>query len=96
MDRGALWATVHGIAKSQMQLSNSHTDTHTHTRVYVYMSIKYFLQCDIITLEQCFYTYLNSILIWRIPGTEESNGLPSMGSHRVGHDLSDLAAAANR
>ena len=33
-------------------------------------------------------------LAWRIPGTEESDGLPSMGSHRVGHDCSDLAAAA--
>ena len=31
---------------------------------------------------------------WRIPGTVESGGLPSMGSHRVGHDWSDLAAAA--
>ena len=33
-------------------------------------------------------------LVWRIPGTAESGGLPSMGSHRVGHDWSDLAAAA--
>ena len=31
---------------------------------------------------------------WRIPGTEEPGGLPPMGSHRVGHDRSDLAAAA--
>ena len=31
---------------------------------------------------------------WRIPGTEEPSGLPSMGSLRVGHDWSDLAAAA--
>ena len=36
----------------------------------------------------------SSILAWRIPGTEEPNGLPSMGSHRVRHDCSDLAAAA--
>ena len=36
----------------------------------------------------------SSILAWRIPGTGESGGLPSMGSHRVGHDWSDLAAAA--
>ena len=36
----------------------------------------------------------SSILAWRIPGTEEHSGLPSMGSHRVGHDWSDLAAAA--
>ena len=35
----------------------------------------------------------SSILAWRIPGTEEPSGLPSMGSHRVGHDWSDLAAA---
>ena len=35
-----------------------------------------------------------SVLAWRIPGTEEPGGLPSMGSNRVGHDLSDLAAAA--
>ena len=36
----------------------------------------------------------SSILAWRIPGTEEPRGLPSVGSHRVGHDWSDLAAAA--
>ena len=35
----------------------------------------------------------SSILAWRIPGTGEPGGLPSMGSHRVEHDLSDLAAA---
>ena len=34
------------------------------------------------------------VLAWRIPETEEPGGLPSMGSHRVGHDWSDLAAAA--
>ena len=28
----------------------------------------------------------SSVLAWRIPGTEELRGLPSMGSHRVGHD----------
>ena len=28
----------------------------------------------------------SSTLAWRIPGTEELGGLPSMGSHRVGHD----------
>ena len=27
-----------------------------------------------------------SVLAWRIPGTREPDGLPSMGSHRVGHD----------
>ena len=35
----------------------------------------------------------SSVLAWRIPGTGEPVGLPSMGSHRVGHDSSDLSAA---
>ena len=36
----------------------------------------------------------SSVLAWRIPGTGEPGGLPSVGSHRVRHDGSDLAAAA--
>ena len=36
----------------------------------------------------------SSVLAWRIPGMVEPGGLPSMGSHRVGHDWRDLAAAA--
>ena len=37
----------------------------------------------------------SSVLAWRIPGMGEPGGLPSMGSHKVGHDWSDLAAAAD-
>ena len=36
----------------------------------------------------------STVLAWRIPGMGEPGGLLSMGSHRVGHDGSDLAAAA--
>ena len=36
----------------------------------------------------------SSVLAWRIPGMGEPGGLPSLGAHRVGHDFSDLAAAA--
>ena len=36
----------------------------------------------------------SSVLAWRIPGTAEPGGLPSIGSPRVRHDWSDLAAAA--
>ena len=36
----------------------------------------------------------SSVLAWIIPGTEEPGGLPSMGSHRVGHDCNNLAAEA--
>ena len=35
----------------------------------------------------------SSVIAWRIPGTGQPGGLPSMGSHRVRHDWSDLAAA---
>ena len=35
----------------------------------------------------------SSTLAWKIPWTEEPGELQSMGSHRVGHDQSDLAAA---
>ena len=36
-----------------------------------------------------------SVLAWRIPGTGKPDGLLLMGSHRVGHDWSDLAAASD-
>ena len=36
----------------------------------------------------------SSVLAWRIPGMGEPGGLPSLGSHRVRHNWSDLAAAA--
>ena len=36
----------------------------------------------------------SSVLAWRIPGMGEPGGLGSVGSHRVGHDWSDLAATA--
>ena len=35
----------------------------------------------------------SNIIAWRIPGMAEPGGLPSMGSHRVGHDWSEAAAA---
>ena len=46
------------------------------------------------TLEKEMATH-SSVLAWRIPGTGEPGGLLSMGSHRVGHDWSDLAAAVS-
>ena len=38
----------------------------------------------------------SSVLAWRIPGTGEPGGLLSMGSHRVGHDGSDLVVVVAR
>jgi len=45
------------------------------------------------TLEKEVATH-SSVLAWRIPGTGEPGGLPSVGSHRVGNDRSNLVAAA--
>ena len=67
MDGGAWWAAVHGIAKSQTQLSDLTSTFHFHA------------------LEKEMATH-SSVLAWRIPGTGEPGGLPSMGLHRVGHD----------
>ena len=67
MDGGAWRAAVHGVAKSQTQLSYFPLTFHFHV------------------LEKEMETH-SSILAWRIPGTAEPGGLPSMGLHRVGHD----------
>ena len=67
VDGGAWWAAVHGVAKSQTQLSDFTFAFHFHA-----------LQKEMATH--------SSVLAWRIPGMAKPDGLPSMGSHRVGHD----------
>ena len=68
LDRGAWWAAVHGVVKSQTQLSDFTFTFHFHALE------KEMAACS-------------SVLAWRIPGTgEPGGGLPSMGSHRVGHN----------
>ena len=74
MDRGAWWAAVHGVTRSQTRLSDFTFTFHLHA------------------LEKEVATH-SSALAWRIPGTAEPGGLPSVGWHRVGHDWSNLAAA---
>ena len=75
MDRGAWWAAVHEVAKSQTRLSDFTFTFHFRA------------------LEKEMATH-SSALAWKIPGTGEPGGLPSMGSHIVGHDWSDLVVAA--
>ena len=67
MDGGAWWAAVHGVTKSQTQLS----------------AFTFTFQFHALEKEMATHS---SVLAWRIPGTGEPVGLPSMGSHRVGHD----------
>ena len=74
MDRGAWWAAVHGVTKSQMRLRD------------------FILTCHFPVLEEM--ATHSSVHAWRIPGIGEPGGLPSMGSHRVRQDWSNLAAAA--
>ena len=57
------------------------------------LSFKVFLDSKTKEMEKEMAAH-SSVLAWRIPGTREPGGLQSMGSHRVGHDWSDLAAAA--
>ena len=66
MDRGARWAAVHAVMKSQTRLSDFTFTFHFHA------------------LEKAMATH-SSVLAWKIPGTGEPGGLPSMGSHRVEH-----------
>ena len=69
MDGGAWKAAVHGVSKSQTQLSDF-----TFTFTFHFHA-----------LEKEMATH-SSVLAWRIPEMGEPVGLPSMGSHRVGHD----------
>ena len=57
-----------------------------------WMKLEAIIQSEVSQKEKRQYSILkamalhSSTLAWRIPGTEEPGGLPSMGSHRVGHD----------
>ena len=77
MDGGAWQAAVHGVSKSQTQISN--------------FTFTFHFQA----LEKEMATH-SSVLAWRFPGMGEPGGLPSMRLHRVGHDGSHLAAAAEK
>ena len=52
--------------------------------VYVYI-LSFFMFSSVMAMEKKMAPH-SSVLAWRIPGTEGPGGLPSMGSHRVGHD----------
>ena len=70
MGGGAWWAAVHGVARSWTRLS-----------YFTFFTFNFHFHA----LEKEMATH-SRVLAWRIPGTGEPGGLPSMGSHRVGHD----------
>ena len=75
MERGAWQATVYGFTESDM--------TEWLTRIWYSQNDKIILLCLFLEIAKEMATH-SSILVWRIPGTEEPGGLSSMGSHRVG------------
>ena len=90
MDRGAWQASVHGIA----QLGTFEATYHTYGLAKSWTRLSDFtFTFHFHALEKEMAAH-PSVLAWRIPGTVEPGGLPSMRSHRVGYDWSDLAAAA--
>ena len=74
MDGGAWWAAVHGVAKS---CPWGRLELDTTERLYFHFSLLCTGEGNGNPLR---------VLAWRIPGTGEPGGLPSMGSHRVGHN----------
>ena len=90
MDCSPSGSSVHGIFQErileQVAISSSRGSSWGSGQICI--------SCKSPALEKEMATH-SSVLAWRITGTGEPGGLPSMGSHRVGHDWSDLAAAAS-
>ena len=87
---------IHGVAKSRTWLSNWTTIINIKDAGFLFHGIRWVLSDFTFTfhshaLGKEMATH-SSVLAWRIPGMGEPGGLPSMGSHRLGHDWSDLAA----
>ena len=83
MDREAWCVAIHGVTKSRTQLSNS-------TELNKIKGFSLVNEAEVVQVLElfCFLEMAthSSVLAWRIPGMGEPGGLPSMGSHRVGHD----------
>ena len=75
MDGGAWWTAVHGVARSWTRLYNFQIDKLSDFTFTFHFH----------ALEKEMASH-SSVLAWRIPGTGEPGGLPSLGSHRVGHN----------
>ena len=92
----ATYLTDGSVFMSMLRASTSHTQGHTAIRcneAYLYFLIHSFSVTSMVLTEKAMAPH-SSTLAWKIPWMEEAGGLQSMGSLRVGHDWSDLAAAA--
>ena len=84
--RWSWWSSLVPLVWPQVTISSD-------TDIFCLLGFNKHILITRIFLEKEMATH-SSVLAWRIPGTAEPGGLPSMGSHRVGHDWNDLAAAA--
>ena len=95
MDRGAWWATVHGVVRVGHDLATKPSNHQWLIRT----SLVAHLVKSLLAMQETWVQSLgqedplekemairSSILAWRIPWIEEPGGLKSMGSQRVGHD----------
>ena len=95
------WATSLSLATKEQQLAIekylAKSDRHLLAVIYLFTPLVWLSDFTFTfhfhALEKEMATH-SSVLAWRNPGTGEPGGLPSMGSHRVEHDWSNLAAAA--
>ena len=98
-DRGAWWAAVFGVAQSRTRLKRLSSSSSSPLQAPTEESSVTGTKKKRCTLHLSDFTFTfhfhalekelathSSVLAWRIPGTGEPSGLPSMGSHRVGHD----------
>ena len=88
MDGGAWRAPVHRVAKSRTRMSTYIVVTNTRYQQFI-ININTEMLVQSLDqegpLEEGMATH-SSVLAWRIPGTGEPGGLPSLGLHRVRHD----------
>ena len=92
------WTEEPGWLQSMKMQRDGNDSVTKHTHTIYCGSFIIFLWINTFTNECILYIMAthSSVLAWRIPGTGEPGRLPSLGSHRVGHDWSDLAAIRTR
>ena len=88
-----IWTGEQVLGLFSLLLTRQYLYTIWNTNIFCILKGQRIIPLLPIVLEKAMAPY-SSTLAWRIPWTEEPGRLQSTGSHRVGHDWSDLAAAA--